>query len=295
MPGGTADHTRAPHERRAPAWRRACALGLVLAVTLVAFSGCATQVRRLSPDWEDPGQRLVGARLAPLLQAAGRDPAACEVAFLDTEHVNATSEGGCRFAFTTGLAATGDRTLFDGIAAHEVAHEVLGHADSRALAIITVRGLQEALAKAPGWGAIASVAVGVAGLIVLPAYSRAQEAAADTKALEILRACGSSDPAGTLVYAFEMLITREGDRGGSLLSSHPAMTARLDALRPLATHAPCTESDPQQDVFTEPRFAVSGTAPSAPTTEPPDPRADWSERYKKMAEVAAGTADGSDE
>ncbi len=295
MSGGTARH--APPVARA--FRpRGIGCRLLASLSVLAFiSGCAIQNRRMPPDWENRGERLVGAQLAPLLQAAGRDPAACELVFLETEKLNAASEGQCRFAVTKGLAATEDRTLIEGIAAHEVAHEILGHADKRALAIGTVRVLGEALSQAPGWGPVAGVAVLAVGMVALPAYSRAQETEADSKALEILQARGSSDPAGTMAYAFETLLTREGATGGGLLSSHPAMTARLDALRPLRSHEPCTGPAPEEPSGDPPLFAVPITTDRfgfRPGARPPDPRADWSPRYKRMAASATASETGDE-
>ncbi|MBI3767859.1 MAG: M48 family metalloprotease [Deltaproteobacteria bacterium] len=82
-------------------------------------------------------------------------------------------------------------------------------------------------------------------MVVLPAYSRSQEADADEKAIEILRAEGDADPAGTMAHTFEVLLTREGAKGGGLVDTHPNMTERLEAMRTLQARQPRTEPSRQ--------------------------------------------------
>ncbi len=44
--------------------------------------------------------------------------------------INAASSGGSRFIVTSGLVETGNRCLLIGVAAHELAHDTLGHVQS---------------------------------------------------------------------------------------------------------------------------------------------------------------------
>jgi len=210
---------------------RSC-VRLVICLGLLIWAGCGAQTKTVRPDMQVPGHRLVAQELVSLLRAAGRDPASCKLFFMETEEWNAASAGECTFGFTTGLANTGDTTLIRGIAAHEVGHEVLGHADQRKAAIAAEQVIRTGVSLIPGIGGlIASGAVLVAGMIALPAYSRSQEAEADEKAVEFLRVQGDTNPSGTMVYVFRSLLNRYGEKGGGLLDSHPNTKERLEAVQ----------------------------------------------------------------
>ena len=211
--------------------RKSC-LRLVVCLGVLIWTGCATQTKTVRPDMQVPGHRLVAQELVSLLRVVGRDPGSCKLFFMETEEWNAASAGDCTFGFTTGLANTGDTTLVRGIAAHEVAHEVLGHADQRKAAIAAEQVIRTGVSLIPGVGGlIASGAVLVAGMIALPAYSRSQEAEADEKAVEFLRAQGDANPSGTMVYVFRTLLNRYGEKGGGLLDTHPNTKERLEAVQ----------------------------------------------------------------
>jgi Zn-dependent protease with chaperone function len=229
----------------------------------------------------------------PLLQAAGRDPQACGVIFFETEHLNAVSLGNCTFGFTTGLAATNDRVLITGVAAHEVAHEALRHAEKAEVAVTTVRVAQGAARAVPGWGALVALAIIPVAMVILPAYSRSLEAAADEKALEILQTEGDADPAGTMVHTFEVLLAREGPTGGEILDTHPHTTGRLEAMRGREAR------EPQQQVAAilprEPaKLKLFRKIYVPELLPPPDPRVAWSERYKRMMATAEAQAKEAD-
>lgn len=296
MPGRLAEPASVVGVTRRETWRRALRRWLTISVGVVALSGCAAELKRVPADWENPGHRLVGERLSPLLQAAGREPETCEVFFLETEHLDAASLGNCTFAFTTGLAETRDATLITGVAAHEVAHEALRHSEKGEAVVTTIRIAQEAARASSGWGALVALAIIPFAMVALPAYARAHEAAADTKAVEILRAAHDPDPAGTMIYTLETLSARERLTGGGLLGSHPDTTRRLGALR--ALQEPRLEPPAQEQAAPPLAVALPKTSHTAQAIEirrrPPDPRADWSERYKKMvagAEMQANEAE----
>ena len=163
--------------------------------------------------------------------SAGRSPGNCQVFFIDSQKLNAMSLGECKFGFTTGLINTGDERLIRGVAAHEIGHEVLGHADKRKTAIAAEQMTRTALSFIPGVGGlIASSAVLVTGMLALPAYSRSQETDADNKAVEILSKANDPDPAGTMAYSFRFLLKSAGATGGGLLDSHPNTRERLEAM-----------------------------------------------------------------
>jgi Zn-dependent protease with chaperone function len=269
--------------------KRTLSRWLTISVSAAALAGCAVPIRTIPPDWGNPGQRLVGEELMPLLQAAGREPQACGVVFLETEHLNAVSLGNCTFGFTTGLAATNDRVLITGVAAHEVAHEALRHAEKAEVAATTVRVAEEIARDIGGWGAIASLGITLVSMVVMPAYSRSLEAAADAKALEILQAEGKADPAGTMVHTFEMLLAREGPIGGEILDTHPHTNARLKAMRAREAREPQQQAAaiPPREPATPELFRKIYVPEVLP---PPDPRATWSERYKRIVATAEAQA-----
>jgi Zn-dependent protease with chaperone function len=229
------------------AWRQ-----LVLYLCLLSLVGCAAQTaaqtKVVKPDWQNPVHKKVAEQIVPLLKSAGRSPGNCQIFFIDSQKLNAMSLGECRFGFTTGLINTGDERLIRGVAAHEIGHEVLGHADKRKTAIAAEQLTRSALSFIPGVGGlIASSAVLVTGMLALPAYSRSQETDADNKAVEILSKANDPDPAGTMAYSFRFLLKSSGATGGGLLDSHPDTRERLEAMVKLGN---------------------TGTAKASPQTEP---------------------------
>lgn len=235
---------------------------------ILLVSACAPQAKVVRPDWQNPSHKLVNDQIVPLLQAAGRNPAACKVFFIDSEKINALSAGECRFGFTMGLVNTGDAQFIRGIAAHEVAHEVLGHADKRKAAIATEQIIRTGVSLIPGVGGlIATSAVLVAGMLALPAYSRSQEAEADSKAVEILRSAKEPDSAGTMAYSFRRLLAHAGAKGGGLLDSHPGTAERLDAMLALQRQdiAAVTSSGPTTAAGPTLGTEVTSATPAAPS------------------------------
>lgn len=239
---------------------------LMVCLGMLALASCAAQTKTVRPDWQNPGHKLVGQQLVSLLRAAGRDPNTCKIAFFETEVLNAVSLGDCRFGFSTGLANTGDATLIGGVAAHEVAHDVLGHANKRQAAAATEQLIRTGVSLIPGIGGlIATSAVLVAGMVALPAYSRSQEAEADEKGVEILKARGDPDPAGTMVHSFRALLARHGAKGGGLLDTHPGTEDRLEAMLKLQRQQPPTEASVQ----TETAEAATPSVEKPPTQSLP--------------------------
>jgi predicted Zn-dependent protease len=232
----------------------------VLYLSILSLAGCATQTaaqtKVVKPDWQNPAHKKVAEQIEPLLRSAGRSPGNCQVFFIDSQKLNAMSLGECKFGFTTGLINTGDERLIRGVAAHEIGHEVLGHADKRKTAIAAEQLTRSALSFIPGVGGlIASSAVLVTGMLALPAYSRSQETEADSKAVEILSKAHDPDPAGTMAYSFRFLLKSSGATGGGLLDSHPNTRERMEAMVKLG-NSPTTK-------------APSQTAPAPNTSAPP--------------------------
>ena len=239
---------------------------IIMCVAALVISGCAEKTKTIRPDWQNPGHKLVAQQLVPLLRAGGRDPNVCKVFFIETEKLNAVSLGDCTFGFTTGLTGTGDAKLIFGVAAHEVAHDVLGHADKRKAAIATEQLIRTGVSLIPGVGGlIASSAVLVVGMLALPAYSRSQEAEADDKAVEILQAAGDAEGAGTMIHAFRVLLARHGAKGGGLLDTHPGTEDRLEAMRKHQLQQPAKEAPAPTVMMREERPGIA-----APPMKSPD-------------------------
>lgn len=259
----------------------------ILLLSLLSLAACAPQTKVVRPDWQTPSHKLVNDQIVPLLRAAGRSPATCKVFFLDTGKINALSAGECRFGFTTGLVNTGDAQLIRGIAAHEVAHEVLGHADKRKAAAATEQIIRTGVSLIPGVGGlIASSAVLVAGMFALPAYSRSQEAEADAKAVEILRSAQEPDPAGTMAYSFRKLLAHAEAKGGGLLDSHPGTEARLEAMLNLQRQESPPEASPSTAAAQLQPAVPAGASAQAATSSP----AQSTERPPGEPSGAAATA-----
>jgi hypothetical protein len=202
-----------------------------VACMIAILSGCAPQTKAIRPDWQNVDHQRVWAQLTQVLHGSDRDPAQCKIFLFETASLNAVSAGECTFGFSTGLVGTRDERLIRGVAAHEVAHEVLGHADKRKAAAAVEQAVRTAVSFIPGIGGlIATSAVLVTGIIALPTYSRAQEAEADAKAVEILQRAGEHDPPGTMAYTLRTLLAWHGPEGGGLLDTHPGTGDRLAAM-----------------------------------------------------------------
>jgi metalloprotease len=151
-----------------------------------------------------------------------------EVKIVEDPKINAASAGNGEFYVTTGLMNRANDEQLRGVLAHEIAHDDLGH-PAKAQLIGTGVGLGMMLLEQliPGSGGVAPVA----GALIARGYSRPQEYAADHHAVEILRRAGY--PTGTMASALSWLMKAEGDSGGGILSSHPATSDRIRALRSL--------------------------------------------------------------
>jgi Zn-dependent protease with chaperone function len=225
-------------------------------LSILALTGCATQTKIVKPDWQNTDHKKFAEQIVPLLTSAGLSPGNCQIFFIDSQKLNAMSLGECKFGFTTGLINMDDERLIRGVAAHEIGHEVLGHADKRKTAIAAEQLTRTALSFIPGVGGlIASNAVLVTGMLALPAYSRSQETDADNKAVDILSKAHDSDPAGTMAYTFRFLLKSAGATGGGLLDSHPNTRERLEAMLKLEntrTTKASPETTPAVDASTAP-------------------------------------------
>jgi len=206
----------------------------VCAVTLVACVGvqvapeatipASKSIRRVAPE---QAQRLYDV-MVPLLRAMDDPltPSEVHVALIDEPAINAANAGGGNFYVTTALMAKASTKQLRGIMAHEIAHEDLGHvAQMQLLGAGLNVGAYLLEQLAPGSSAISSIA----GSLIARGYSREEEYAADSHAVEILRRAGYSRE--SLIEALTWIAGASGGGGGGFLSTHPATDERIAALR----------------------------------------------------------------
>lgn len=165
--------------------------------------------------------------------AAGDDPICYSFAMLETREVIALSAPDTVFYFSEGLVAQ-PAAHRDALVAQAVAHAVLRHDETRRAVSLGISvGFTAIGFIVPGLG----LADFVVNPLVVRAFSREQELAADRKALEILRAMGHRAPRRMLADALEAadrasVRPKSWDRRGPL-ADQPPLADRLAALEPL--------------------------------------------------------------
>jgi len=166
--------------------------------------------------------------MTPLLRAMDhpRSPDQVKVGIMDDPHINAASGGGGEFYVTTGLLQKADDLRLAGVLAHELAHDDLGHvAKAQALGVGLNIGMVILDQIVPGSGALTPIAGG----LIVRAYSRNEEYAADRHGVDILKRAGY--PAQTMLNTITWLAQTEGTDSGGFFATHPATADRIEALR----------------------------------------------------------------
>jgi len=150
------------------------------------------------------------------------------IAIVDNPEINAASAGGGQYYVTRGLLNEANDEELRGVLAHEIAHEDLGH-PARAQLVGTGVGIGVALLEQffPGSSALAPIA----GSLITNNYTRPMELEADRHAVVLLERAGYSKQ--TMINTLSWLERQNGDTGGGFLSSHPATSERIQALRAL--------------------------------------------------------------
>jgi predicted Zn-dependent protease len=215
----------------------------IVGLVFVLAAGCAVETAsppspspsRKSPEASakplDPSQtaRLQGI-MVPLLRAGNktRSLKQVRVAVIEDPNINAANAGGGEFYITTGLLQKANDDQLRGILAHEIAHDDLGHV-ARAQVLGTGLSLGVILLEQfiPGSSAITPIA----GTLVARAHSRSEELSADRHAVEILERAGYSK--NVMIDALVWVMKSSQNDGGGFLSTHPATSDRIDALRRL--------------------------------------------------------------
>lgn len=181
------------------------------------------------PHPGDPHTRVLAEALYRAARAASEDPQRYSFAMVRTAEVRAYTSDDATFYFSEGLSRQPARVV-DALVAHEVAHELLDHVGARrALSLSVTGGFTVLGIIVPGL----SVLDLVANPLIVRAYTRDQELAADRRAVEVLRDMGYATPRRVLADALReaAALNQAADRGP--FTPEPELRERLAALEPL--------------------------------------------------------------
>jgi Zn-dependent protease with chaperone function len=209
---------------------------LLLAVAVLSTACASAPDRAYYPPPGDPGVALVSQTLFRAAGAAGDDPARYSFALIQSRDVSAFSADDATFYFSEGLVRQPPPHV-EALVAHEVAHEVLGHAGRRrTLKLSLSAGFTVLGILVPGAGLLDLIA----SPLIVRAFTREQELAADRKGVDILRSMGHDSPATAMAQALTAATEVNGPAGGAL-SSEPSLPDRLRALAALDPRADLSE------------------------------------------------------
>ncbi|MBI3015149.1 MAG: M48 family metalloprotease [Candidatus Tectomicrobia bacterium] len=207
----------------------------LLASFAVALAACGTAVPKgaYRADASSPQHQRLAQSLYRAGMAAGENPRAFKMGMIRSHEINAANAGGGVFYFTDGLA-TQDQETIDGVVAHEVAHEALGHVGKSIVTSVVISTVFAVLdTKLPGL----RHADELVNPLVVRAFSRSQELEADQKAVEILRKTGYAEPERTMLQVLTLLRNRYGRTGGGLFATHPNIEDRIAEIAKLQPRA----------------------------------------------------------
>lgn len=194
-------------------------------------------------------ENTIRAYATPIFQAAGLEPSSVEVYLINDRHINAFVAGGQKLFLNTGLLVAADNAnQVIGVIAHEVGHIRGGHLarthdalrNSTAAQIIgMVLGVAAAAAGRPDIGGLVAAGGRDMALRTYLKYSRTQEGAADSAAMQLLDATHQSSR-GLLQFLKKL----EGQelltvgRQQPYLRSHPLTSDRIAALEAHVRRSP---------------------------------------------------------
>src|SRR5207247_10113437 len=168
-----------------------------LALLLMVTGSVTVAARAYSPSTADPETRVLAEALWRAAKAASDDPGEYSFAMIRSNDVSAYTVEDATFYFTQGLARQPAKVI-DALVAHEVAHELLGHiGQRRALSLSLGAGFTVLGIAIPGIGLLDFIA----NPLIVRAFTRDQEIAADLKAVEVLRDMGYKAPRRTVAEA----------------------------------------------------------------------------------------------
>src|SRR5262245_292786 len=214
----------------------------VLLVLLVAGCTPGYLERAYFADPSAPSTAQLSHTLYRAAQAAGEDPAQYSFVMIRSRHVAAYHTDDGVFYFTDGLA----RQLalhVDALVAHEFAHQLLGHAGRRAAVSLGTSGGFTVLGLlVPGL----SLADLIINPLIVRAFSRDQEIAADLKAVDLIQAMGHETPRRTLAEALRAAAAINGPTPGGWFATEPPLEQRLAVLEPLEPERTARSGGPQR-------------------------------------------------
>jgi predicted Zn-dependent protease len=185
----------------------------------------------VEPDYQDSSHIAVISALVAACDATGLDGCLQDVVIAQSGDLNAASFGEGRYIFWSGAASL-PRQLLEGMAAHEVAHDVLLHSRRAQDASAFVAFLAEVVSTVGGAHPDDENRIrGWLESATMPRYSRKHELEADSLAVVILARMGYPEPEEPIADVLSALMARYGDSGGGFLDSHPATSERLARLR----------------------------------------------------------------
>src|SRR5256885_7521327 len=205
--------------------RRLASLLAVIAI----LAACATHPDgAYYPQPKDPRTVTLSHTLYRAAQAAGDDPERYSFALIQTDAVTAFAADDATFYFSEGLARRPQADI-DALVAQKVAHEVLGHAGARrTLSLSVTAGFVVLGVVLPGLGLLDMLV----NPLVVRAFSREQEIAADSRGVEILRAMGHATPRRTLAAPLRAAAAVNGPVDNGLLATAPPLDDRLPEAPP---------------------------------------------------------------
>jgi Zn-dependent protease with chaperone function len=213
----------------------------LLVIVLAGVAGCATVPDRAY--FPPPGRddtRLLAATLYRVATAAGDDAARYSFAMIATRDVSAFTADDATFYFSEGLARQPNHVI-DALVAHEVCHELLGHrGQRRSLSLGLSAGFTVLGVLVPGAGLLDLLV----NPLVVRAYTRDQEIAADLKGADILGAMGYDAPRRVVADALREAAKVNGAPRGGWLASEPTLEERVAALEPLEPLAEAVATPP---------------------------------------------------
>lgn len=204
-------------------------IALAVGVDAASFKENSPDRREYPAARDDAQMARLRAVMLPLVRVTRKriSPNQIRVSIVDDASINAATGGNGQYFVTTGLLNRATDDQLRGVLAHEIAHEDLGH-PAKAQVIGAGLSVGAALLERvfPGSSAIAPIA----GTLISNNYTRPLELEADRHAVSLLERAGYSKQ--TMIDTLAWLMRRTGNSGGGL-SSHPATSERIQALRAL--------------------------------------------------------------
>jgi len=220
-------------------------------------------VKTITPSTH-PDLAWVTTMVERISQSAGL-PKTPEVGVYDSPEINAFATGPTKrrslVAFSSGILRSMDRTQIEGVAAHEIAHIANGDMVTMTLLQGIVNSFVMFLARVIGFAAsqavkeeqaalvrmivtlVLDIALSILGSMVVMAFSRRREFRADAgaakfvgrekmiSALDFLKRTQEYAQVGEVHASLATMKISSGKSWFALLSSHPALSDRIEALK----------------------------------------------------------------